>query len=50
MPDKTHKQVMEHITKTTQYAVNLNGTQLYRPVSVFGEDMRRVTGRSSLHL
>lgn len=52
LPDHTHDLIHQHLVqrKTSQYAVNLNGTQLYRPISVFGEDMRRVVGRSSLHL
>lgn len=31
-----------------KHAVNINGTDLYRPLSIFGEDMRRVVGRSSM--
>lgn len=30
-----------------QYAVNINGTALYRPLSTFGDDMNKVVGKSS---
>jgi hypothetical protein len=49
MPDGTHKAVMDHLAAedTTRHAVNINGSDLYRPLSVFGDDMKRVVGRSS---
>lgn len=52
MPDETHTAVMDHVTHngSAAQAVNINGTPLYRPHSVFGADMRRVVGRSSLKL
>lgn len=49
MPDATHAAIMSHLAAegTTAHAVNINGSDLYRPLSVFGQDMRRVVGRSS---
>lgn len=49
MPDGTHKAVVDHLAGegTTRHAVNINGSDLYRPLTVFGDDMRRVVGRSS---
>lgn len=49
MPDETHALVQQHIAEHDQdsYAVNINGTALYRPLSTFGDDMRRVVGKSS---
>lgn len=49
MPDGTHKAVIRHLKEkdTTRHAVNINGTDLYRPLSQFGDDMLRVLGRSS---
>lgn len=52
MPDDTHASVMAHLEaeKSTPHAVNINGTPLYRPLTVFGADMRRIVGRSSMLL
>ncbi len=52
VPDETHAKIANHLSdkKTTEHAVNVNGTPLYRPHSVFGADMRRVVGKSSLLL
>lgn len=52
MPDHTHQAVLGHIsqTGTAKHAVNINGTDLYRPLSLFGNDMHRVVGRSSMLL
>jgi len=52
MPDETHAAIMAKLEKdkTQSHAVNINGGALYRPLTVFGEDMRRVVGRSSLLL
>jgi len=49
MPEETHQSVMEHVTQaqSNRHAVNINGTDLYRPLSVFADDMLRVIGRSS---
>lgn len=49
MPDETHAAVMERVQAngSERHAVNINGTDLYRPLSVFGADMVRVVGRSS---
>lgn len=52
MPDETHDAVMSHVkgAGTEKHAVNINGTDLYRPLSKFGVDMKRVIGRSSMVL
>ncbi|ARP64276.1 hypothetical protein A9K65_013470 [Mesorhizobium sp. WSM1497] len=52
MPDHTHEEVIRHIRTegTERHAVNINGTDLYRPLSIFGTDMRTVVGRSSMLL
>ncbi|MGK6325427.1 hypothetical protein ACMGDM_20350 [Sphingomonas sp. DT-51] len=49
MPDATHAAVMNRVLAAgnARHAVNINGTDLYRPLSVFGDDMKRVVGRSS---
>jgi hypothetical protein len=49
MPDETHAAVMAHVVgaAAAHHAVNINGTDLYRPLTCFGEDMSRVVGRSS---
>jgi hypothetical protein len=52
MPDDTHAAVMQRVAQNGlhAHAVNINGTALYRPLTVFGEDMQRVVGRSSAML
>lgn len=49
MPDDTHDAVQQHIADYghSSHAVNINGTALYRPLSIFGSDMRRIVGKSS---
>lgn len=49
MPDGTYAAVMDHVhaAGAGHHAVNINGTDLYRPLSAFGADMARVVGRSS---
>lgn len=49
MPSGTHLAVMDHVKAAGEerHAININGTELYRPFSTFSEDMRRVIGRSS---
>jgi hypothetical protein len=49
MPDVTYDAIMAHLAAegSEAHAVNVNGSRLYRPLSVFGADMRRVVGRSS---
>jgi hypothetical protein len=49
MPDGTHKAVMDRVLEAgkERHAVNINGTALYRPFTVFADDMRRVIGKSS---
>lgn len=49
LPDDTYAAVMAHLSShgTAVHATNINGAALYRPISIFGEDMRRVVGRSS---
>lgn len=52
MPGETHDAVMNHLNEnnTQKHAVNINGTDLYRPLTQFGEDMARIVGRSSTGL
>lgn len=52
LADSTHAEIFKKLKerKHEVLAVNLNGTSLYRPLSVFGADMRRVVGRSSFDL
>jgi hypothetical protein len=49
MPDETHHAVMSHVVAQGEerHAVNINGTELYRPLSIFADDMLRVVGKSS---
>ena len=49
MPDTTYTAVMDHVKEnnTQKHAVNINGTDLYRPLTQFADDMRRIVGRSS---
>ncbi|MGX7742335.1 hypothetical protein [Rhodopseudomonas parapalustris] len=52
LPVATHQAIMNKIAAEGResYAVNLNGTPLYRPMTEFGSDMKRVAGRSSFDL
>jgi hypothetical protein len=52
MPDTTHAVVINHLRAegTERHAVNINGTELYRPLTIFADDMQRVVGRSSMLL
>lgn len=49
MPDHTFSLVMQKVAAdgNDRHAININGTALYRPLTVFGDDMVRVVGRSS---
>lgn len=49
MPDGTHEAVMSRVldTGSARHAVNINGTDLYRPLTRFGDDMAHIVGRSS---
>ena len=49
MPAETHTSVMKHVSAagSARHAVNINGTDLYRPLTAFASDMLRVVGRSS---
>ena len=49
LPDHTHSAVLSHLEEkgTIVHATNINGHDLYRPISQFGADMRRVIGKSS---
>lgn len=52
MPDQTHAKITARLKAKNKerLAVNLNGTDLYRPLSKFGADMRRVVGKTSFAL
>lgn len=49
MPNMTHQAVMSHVVSAGEerHAININGTALYRPLSIFAEDMCRIIGKSS---
>jgi len=52
LPDATYADLMDHIRREhdESFAVNINGKELYRPLSRFGADMRAVVGKTSLEL
>ena len=52
LPVGTFEIIMDHIIAEGDeaHSVNVNGTALYRPHTIFGEDMRRVVGRSTFLL
>lgn len=52
LPNATHTELMTHLAKENKerFAVNVNGNALYRPLSEFGRDMRRIVGKTSLVL
>lgn len=49
MPDHTFAAVQDRLEArgTSQHAININGRDLYRPLSRFADDMNRAVGRSS---
>lgn len=49
MPAETHQRVIDHVNAagSGRHAININGTDLYRPLTIFADDMLRVIGRSS---
>ncbi|MEO9338596.1 hypothetical protein ABFT80_14230 [Mesorhizobium sp. SB112] len=51
MPDHTNKEGVLHVKANgSEKAVNINGTDMYRPLSISGSEMPRVVGRSSMVL
>lgn len=52
MPDVTLQELEATLDaeKRMQFAVNINGTPLYRPLSIFCSDMQRVVGKSAFNL
>lgn len=52
MPESTVKAIHDKLKKKRgmNYAVNINGTQLYRPLSIFGPDVLRIAGKICLDL
>lgn len=52
MPQSTLSAVEAHLTAkgTSEYAININGKPLYRPLQQFTPDIRNVAGRSTLAL
>jgi hypothetical protein len=52
LPDNIHSAIIQKLaTKNiTSLATNVNGKDLYRPISVFGYEMRNVAGKHTLHL
>lgn len=49
MPNQTHEAIMTRVESvgSRRHATNINGNELYRPLTVFADDMLRVVGRSS---
>lgn len=52
LPDGTHAEIMSKLEadNSRAHAVNVNGTDLYRPLTTFADDMKRVVGKHSLLL
>ena len=52
MPQKTLTEIADELSKRShsQYAININGRPLYRPLESFGADMARVAGRLTIDL
>ncbi|PZR81796.1 MAG: hypothetical protein DI537_37635 [Stutzerimonas stutzeri] len=52
MPDDTLAKLKAQLEgkKIDQFAVNINGTPLYRPLTQFSADMRKVVGKSAFDL
>jgi hypothetical protein len=52
LPDHTHIGLVDHIRREhhESFAVSINGKELYRPLSLFGADMRSVVGKTTLEL
>jgi len=52
MPEDTLNRVTAHLAaaNTANYAININGKPLYRPLQAFTTEMRSVTGRVTLNL
>jgi len=52
LPDSTHAAIHHELNQKgiKSLAINVNGKQLYRPLTSFGEEMKNVAGKHSLHL
>ena len=52
MPQQTLTEIMQKLSENQleQFAVNINGTPLYRPLNSFGNDMNRIVGKITLYL
>lgn len=52
MPRETRDQIIEFLREQGQldYAININGTSLYRDIEDFGREMRNVAGKLTLDL
>lgn len=52
MPASTVNRVLARLEREgmSHKAININGNPLYRPLAVFGEDMRRIAGRVAFDL
>lgn len=52
MPGPTLSAIAEYLSarKALDYAININGTQLYRDISNFGSEMKSIAGRITLDL
>jgi hypothetical protein len=52
MPEHTLDRVTAHLAaaSTANYAININGKPLYRPLQAFTAEMRSAAGRVTLNL
>jgi hypothetical protein len=52
LPDHIHNQIVTELNSKgiQSLATNVNGKDLYRPISIFGSEMENVAGKHSLHL
>lgn len=52
MLDSTVSAIHERLAKSNQkdYSININGTELYRPLNQFGTDMLKISGKITLNL
>jgi hypothetical protein len=52
MPDETYDKIIRKLKAENRenFAVNINGTHLYRPITIFSSDMGRLVGKSAFDL
>ncbi len=50
MPGETVDAIQAHIGSTNNRRLNVYGTELYRPITTFTDDMTRIVGKSAFKL